>query len=128
MTHCIGKQCSTRSTPVGKHHSQSSRHKGKEAMATGTAPHQKPQDQKGKNTFKPHFVLMYAFKYDQTVMLFHLPNKRGMLQFLSNPNLEEVRKTNDPKYCLYHQNLGHPTKDCYTLQNKIQVLIETKVI
>lgn len=70
----------------------------------------------------------YTFKDEQTVTLFHLLNKRGMLQFPNNSRPKETGKIDDSRYCLYHQNLGHPTKECYMLKRKIQTLIEAKVI
>lgn len=77
--------------------------------------------------FKLHYTPTYAFDDDQMVTLFLLLNERGMLQFPTNPRSEEAGKPIIP-CCLYHQNLRHSTNDCYTLKNKIQVLIEAKVI
>src|SRR4051812_46146105 len=30
----------------------------------------------------------------------------------------------DPRYCLYHRGLGHPTKNCWSLKDKLQALVE----
>jgi len=30
---------------------------------------------------------------------------------------EEVEKTDDPNYCLYHKILGHPIKNCYIFKD-----------
>lgn len=37
-------------------------------------------------------------------------------------------KINDLKYYLYHQNIGHLTRDFYILKVKLQVLIDVKVM
>src|SRR4051812_11483684 len=39
-------------------------------------------------------------------------------------NSEEVVKTDDPLYCLYHQGLGYPTKNCWSLKDKLQALVD----
>ena len=41
---------------------------------------------------------------------------------------EEVRKTNNPSYCLYHRMLGHPTKNCYIFKDVLQALIDAVVL
>ena len=41
---------------------------------------------------------------------------------------EEVGKTDDPNYCLYHMMLGHPTKDCYIFKDVLQALIDDEVL
>lgn len=93
-------------------------------MAAGMISNQKPQGQKEKSAFKSCFVPTYTFKDEQTMTLFHLLKKRGMLHFPNNPRVEEARKTDDSRYCLYNHNLGHSTKECYMLKSKIQALIK----
>lgn len=51
-----------------------------------------------------------------------------MSKLLEKWDPEEARKIDDPKYCLYHQNIGPPTKDCNVLKDKIQALTYAKVI
>ena len=36
--------------------------------------------------------------------------------------------TNDPKYCLYHRMIHHPTDKCYVLKDRIQALIDARVL
>src|SRR4051812_2715018 len=52
-------------------------------------------------------------------------NKGGQLKLPEPKNLENAGKTNDPHYCLYHRGLGHPTKSCRSLKNKLQALVDT---
>lgn len=42
-----------------------------------------------------------------------------MLKLPKNQKLEEAGKMDDPRYCFYHRNVGHATKDCYVLKDKI---------
>ena len=35
---------------------------------------------------------------------------------------------NDPKYCLYHRMINHPTDKCYVLKDRIQALIDAGVL
>src|SRR3954468_21824689 len=51
-------------------------------------------------------------------------SKGGQLKLLEPKNHEEVGKTDDPPYCLYHRGLGHPTKNCWSLKEKLQVLVD----
>lgn len=44
-----------------------------------------------------------------------------------NRKAEEARKTDDPRYCLYHQKIEQATKNCYILKDKVQAFINTKV-
>jgi len=41
---------------------------------------------------------------------------------------EEVGKTDDPNYCLYHRMLGHFTKNCYIFKGVLQALIDAEVL
>ena len=39
-------------------------------------------------------------------------------------NQEDVDKVDDPQYCAYHRGLGHPTKSCWTLKDKLQTFVD----
>src|SRR4051812_34059069 len=51
-------------------------------------------------------------------------NKGGQLKLPEPKNLEDVGKIDDPHYCLYYQRLGHPTKNCWSLKDKLQALVD----
>src|SRR5205809_7554397 len=51
-------------------------------------------------------------------------NKGGQLKLPEPKNPEDVGKTDDPRYCLYHRGLDHPTKSCWSLKEKLQELID----
>lgn len=89
-------------------------------MAADTISNHKPYNQKGKSFTKQRDEWTYSFKDKQISTIFHLLNKRGMLKFLENWRLDEAETTNDPRYCLYNRNIGHPTKECYIYKHKIQ--------
>src|SRR3954464_14734348 len=51
-------------------------------------------------------------------------NKGGQPKLPEPKNPEDVGKTDDPRYCLYHWGLGHPTKSCCSLKEKLQALVD----
>ena len=61
------------------------------------------------------------------VSLFKLLQKSNKLKLPETRCPEEVRKIDDPSYCLYHRMLGHPTKNCY-IKDVLQALIDAKVL
>jgi len=71
---------------------------------------------------------LYSFKDEHVVTLFKLLQKSNTLKLLEIRCPEEVRKTDDPSYCLYHRMLRHPTKNCYIFKDVLQVLIDAEVL
>ena len=61
------------------------------------------------------------------VSLFKLLQKSNKLKLPEVRCLEEVKKTDDPNYYLYHRMLGYPTKNCYIFKDVLQDLIDTDV-
>src|SRR3954465_10643247 len=51
-------------------------------------------------------------------------SKGGQLKLPEPKNPEDVGKTDDPRYCLYHWGLGHPSKNCWSLKGKLQSLVD----
>src|SRR3954463_158372 len=51
-------------------------------------------------------------------------SKGGQLKLPEPRNFKDVGKTDDPRYCLYHRGLGHPTKNCWSLKDKLQALVD----
>jgi len=45
-----------------------------------------------------------------------------IIELLELKHLEEARRTNDPKYCLYHKVIHHPLEKCITLKERIMSL------
>jgi len=62
------------------------------------------------------------------VSLFKLLQKSNRLKLPEIRRPEEVGKTEDPSYCLYHRMLGHPTKNCYIFKDVLQALIDAEVL
>ena len=60
---------------------------------------------------------LYSFKDEHMVSLFKLLQKSNRLKLLEIRRPEEVGKTVDPNYYLYHRMLGHPTKNCYIVKD-----------
>src|SRR5436190_16386600 len=67
----------------------------------------------------------YSFKDDKVEALFKMLNKDGQLKLPEPKNLEDIGKIDDPRYCLYHRGLGHPTKNCWSSKDKLQSLVDT---
>jgi len=87
--------------------------KWKDNMATETKSPAKPQPVKGSgSSSQPRANKQYSFKDEHVDSLFKLLNKSNRLKLPEARRPEEVGKTDNPNYCLYHRMLGHPTKSC----------------
>ena len=40
----------------------------------------------------------------------------------------KVGRTDDPNYCLFHKMVHHPTNKCFVLKDKIQALVDARVL
>ena len=45
--------------------------------------------------------------------------EKNVIKLLECKRLEEMRRTNDPKYCIYHRVVSHPVEKCFVLKNLI---------
>lgn len=54
---------------------------------------------------------------DVVKKIFKNLHKKLHFQLLDSIMLEEVGRTNDPKYCLYHHSLGHTIEEYITFKN-----------
>jgi len=75
-----------------------------------------------------HANKLYSFKDEHVISLFKLLQKSNKLKLSEIRHPEEVEKTDDPSYCLYHRMLGHPTKNCYIFKVILQALIDVEVL
>jgi len=82
----------------------------------------------GGSSSQPHGNRQYSFKDEHVESLFKLLNKSNRLKLPEVRRPEEVCKTDNPNYCLYHRMLGHPTKSYYIFKDIIQALIDAKVL
>jgi len=78
------------------------------------------QSKKGDSNKTSEYQRQYSFKYEHVVTLFHLLNKGKKLKLPQARRPDEVGRTNDPNYCLFHRMVHHPTCRCNVLKNKIQ--------
>ena len=60
--------------------------------------------------------------------IFHLLHKGNKLKLPEARRPNEVGRTNDPNYCLFHWMVHHPTSRCYVLKDKIQALVDDRVL
>ena len=108
---------STRRTP-----DTSLQAKRKDNLATETKSPVKPQPVKGSgSSSQPCASKQYSFKDEHVDSLFKLLNKINRLKLPEARRPEEVGKTDNPSYCLYHKMLGHPTKSCYVFKDILQL-------
>lgn len=54
--------------------------------------------------------------------------KSGCIKLLEPWRLEEVDKTDVPKYYACHRMIGHPTRSCHILKDHIQALVNTDIL
>jgi len=93
-----------------------------------TASFVKHQPVRGDNTSgQTRANKQYSFK-DEHVSLFKLLHKSNKLKLPEAKRVEEVGKTNDPNYCLYHRMVGHPRKSCYIFKDIPQALKDADVL
>ncbi|CAL5430658.1 unnamed protein product [Camellia sinensis] len=87
----------------------------------------KPKEFK-KLTMKERLEKKCSFMDDLVEDLFEdlLEQKLIALPEVKRPH--EVGKTNDPKYYPYYHLISHPIKECFVLKDKIQELLDSKII
>ena len=70
----------------------------------------------------------YSFKDEHVVTIFYLLNKGNKLKLPEARHPNDVGRTNDPNYYLFHRMVHHPTCRCNVLKDKIQALIEAGIL
>ena len=70
----------------------------------------------------------YSFKDEHVVTIFHLLHKGNKLKLSDARHPNEVGRTNDPNYCLFHRMVHHPTNKCFVLKDKIRALVDARVL
>ena len=109
---------------------QSSQAKGKETMSIELSGDVQSKAKKsGFNSQESKFPLkQYSFKDNQVVIIFHLLYKVNKLKLLDARHPNKIGRMNDPKYCLFHRMIHHPTDKCFVLKDKIHALVEAGVL
>jgi len=82
----------------------------------------------GSSSSQPRANMQYSFKDEHVDSLFKLLNKSNKLKLPKARRLDEVGKTDNPNYCLYHRMLGHPTRSCYLFKDVLQASIDAEVL
>ena len=62
------------------------------------------------------------------IVIFHLLHKGNKLKLPDARRPNEVGRSNDPNYCLFHRMVHHPTNKCFVLKDKIQALVDAGVL
>ena len=113
--------------PMQRTHTQSSRQKGKDTLATEVTTPAKPTPARETGiSLKQRLNKQYSFKDDQVVKLFKLLQKSNKLKLPEARRPEDVGKVDDPKYCMYHRMIGHPTQNWYIFKDVLQALLTLK--
>src|SRR4051812_33818264 len=93
-----------------------------EMMAANAKPGTSSQPIGGDPENRP--CTKYSFEEDLVESLFEMLYQTKKLRLLEPRNQEDMGKADDPRYCAYHRGLGHPTKSCWALKNKLQTLVD----
>ena len=103
--------------------------KRKDTLVTETKSPIKSQPARGgSSSSQPYANKQYPFKDEHVDSLFKLLNKSNRVKLPGARCPEEVSKTDNPNYCLYHRMLGHLTKSCYIFKDILQALIDAEVL
>jgi len=86
------------------------------------------RSKKGNSNRTSEYQIQYSFKDEHVVTLFYLLNKDNKLKLPEARRPNEVGRTNDHNYCLFHRIVHHPTCRCNVFKDKIQALIEAGVL
>lgn len=88
-------------------------------MAVVITPKQKGALAKNSPTRSSKPQKQYSFKNEHIATIFNFLIQHNMIKLPESKRSEKVEKTNNPNYSLYHQIIGHPTKNCFILKDKI---------
>ena len=91
-------------------------------MAASAKPATSSQPTGGGTENRPR--TKYSFKEDLVESLFETLYQAKKLRLPESGNLKNMDKVDDPRYCVYHWGLRHPTKSCWTLKDKLQILVD----
>ncbi|XXG42025.1 hypothetical protein AAC387_Pa01g2379 [Persea americana] len=104
-------------------------------VQTKSAPHP-PKKAKNKavdkrpelsDAFKKRVEKKYPFDED-VEEIFGALLGNGKLTLPDPKRPRDVGKTNDPRYCPYHQMVSHPLNQCFVVREKINEIWKNKVI
>ena len=70
----------------------------------------------------------YSFKDELVVTIFHLLQKGNKLKLPAAWRPNEVGRTSDPNYYLFHRMVHHPACKCFVLKDKIQALVDVRIL
>ena len=86
------------------------------------------QSKKDNSNRTLDYQRQYYFVDKHVVIIFHLLKKGNKLKLPEARHPDEVGRTNDPNYYLFHRMINHPTSRCNVFKNKIQALIKADVL
>jgi len=95
---------------------------------SGEAPPKQKKGNASDNQESEFPLKMYSFKDEQVVTIFHLLHKGNKLKLPKVWRPDEVGRTNDPNYNLFHWMVHHRTSRCFVLMDKIQALANAGVL
>ena len=61
----------------------------------------------------------YSYSESSALKIFGKLLERGLIKPPESKRLEEIKKTNDPKYCKYHRVISHPKEKCKAFKGQV---------
>ena len=72
---------------------------------------------------------VYSFNDASIEPIFELLQKAGKIRPVDPPpRPDQVGMTDDPRYCIFHRNLSHPTVSCWALKERLETLVQAGVL
>lgn len=66
----------------------------------------------------------YSFPREKTRVLFEWVTRHGKIILPAPKKPGDAARKNEPRFCPYHQMLGHPIEDCYVFKDVMESLIQ----
>src|SRR3954463_10241724 len=72
---------------------------------------------------------VYSFNDASIEPIFELLQKAGKIRPVDPPpRPDQVGMTDDPRYCIFHRNISHPTVSCWALKERLETLVQAGVL
>ncbi|MQM17659.1 hypothetical protein Taro_050634 [Colocasia esculenta] len=95
-----------------------------EGGTTAGAPNNKTEQKRKVIPFQDKMRKPYSFPKEKTKVLFDWGIRYNKVTLPTPKRPDQAAHKDDPRYCLYHQILGHPLEDCYVFKDIMEGLIK----
>ncbi|MQL84504.1 hypothetical protein Taro_017013 [Colocasia esculenta] len=97
------------------------RDEGKAAAGTSS---NKAEPKRKVIPFQDKMRKPYSFPKEKTKTLFDWGIRYNKITLPTPKRPDQAAKKDEPRYCLYHQILGHPLEECYVFKDIVESLIK----